>query len=191
MTISADPELQSWSEDWQASAAPADLPEVVRAHVRRRSLLLAFWLLGEALVGFGSLIFLLYYAVTQDDAFQRVSMGLLAAVDAGALAFASSNWRGAWAPRAETTASFLELSFERARRLRRAVRVGWLILAGEVTVFVPWVWYRAGEGSLLWPWSFLGGMVALAILFLVLVDAWARREIETLEALADEISDSA
>ena len=100
-------------------------------------------------------------------------------------------WRGAWAPRAETTASFLELSFERARRVRRGVRVGWLILGAEVAVFVPWVWHRAGEDSLLWPWAFLGGMVALAAVSLLLVDAWARREIETLEALADEMSEAA
>jgi hypothetical protein len=191
--MSADQELRSWSEDWKASAAPVDLPEVVRAHVRRRSLLLVFWLFGEAIVGVGFFAFLSYRALTQEDAFERVSMSLLAAVALGALAFAYVNWRGAWAPRAETVASFLDLSFERARRLRRGARAGWLILAAEVSVLAPWMWhrlYRGGEAMPLLPWSFLAGMVALASISLVLLDSWARREIAALESLRAEIDEN-
>ena len=69
-------------------------------------------------------------------------MGLLGVLTAGTVAFGVWNWRGVRAASAQNTQAFVSLSIERARRLRRAIRAGWVVLTIEVAVFVPWVWYR-------------------------------------------------
>lgn len=133
------------------------------------------------------LAFLVHRALTHPDPIERLAMAALGRVAAGGLRFAVWNWRGAWRPAVNTTATFLRLSHERVPRLRRAVRVGWIVLAAEAAVFVPWVWYRAGSHPA--AWAFLCVMLALGARFLTTAGAWARREAATLEALAWELED--
>ena len=71
---------------------------------------------------------------------------------------------------AASTAEYLAISAERLRRLRLAWRIGWLVLAGEVVVFVIWIWdhlysgarpHDAGAERFAWGW--LAGFTLVAI----------------------------
>jgi hypothetical protein len=196
MTTSPDRELQQWIETWQADEEAPAAPEAIRRHVARRSAMLAATVTGEVLLGAGMLAFLLHRVVTQPDPVEKVAMGLLALIALAAGGFSLWNWRGAIRSTAGTTAAFLALSADRSRRLRRAIRVGWAILAAEIAVFVPWVSHRlyggAGSpsaGAEWFAWSFLASLTALAVALLTGLHAWARREARILDDLRRELGE--
>lgn len=103
---------------------------------------------------------------------------------------------GALAWTLPTTHVFITLSLARAVRLRRGIRAGWLVLIAEVTVFVPWVWYRLYGAGLPSPgaerfgWGLLAGMTALAIAFLLSMSAWAWRDERRPAELRKEMTDT-
>ncbi|HSC28191.1 MAG TPA: hypothetical protein VLD67_13010 [Vicinamibacterales bacterium] len=194
MTTPTDHELQQWIDVWHADTGETAAPEAIRAHVRRRSILLRVWIATEIVLCLFLLGFVVHRAVTHPDLLEKLAMALLALIAASAGALSWWNWRGALRAAAETTAAFLALSAERSRRLRRAISIGWGILAAEILVFVPWVWYRL-YGGLQPPsaaaerfgWGLLAGMTVLAVLFLAGLHAWARREARLLDELRREV----
>lgn len=62
------------------------------------------------------------------------------------------NWRGSLLASANTTSQFVSVSTERVRRMRRAWRIGWIVLIAEVAVFSVWVWnHLYGQGRAAYP----------------------------------------
>ena len=196
MSVSPDPELQEWTEAWQADRTPLAAPEAIRRHVRRRSRWLAFWIGGELAIGLVFTTLLLRRVVTESDPWERVAMSMLAMIAIGATGLSWWNWRGTLRTSAQTTAAFLGLSLTRVHRLRRAVRVGWGVLLAEVAVFVPWIAHRhysgpantsIGEAS--FSWGLLGLLTLLGVALLAALDRSARREAAVLEALEADLGD--
>ncbi|MEW6321335.1 MAG: hypothetical protein AB1635_09625 [Acidobacteriota bacterium] len=191
-------DLDQWTRAWHADEAPVTPPDAIRGHVRRRSRRLRVWLAGEAAVGLGALAVLARLIVVETDPAERAAFALLGLVVLGATLFAWHNWRDVLAPSADTTAHYLELAVERARRARRAVAAGWWILGAEVAVFVPWIGYRLYGGvesataeSQAFAWGLLAALCAAAMVALVAAGRWARRDEATIAALRGEISSSA
>ena len=188
-------ELRQWIEDWQTADEAAPPEESIRLFVERRTRRLRLWAVIDAIIGSAFLTFLLHRTVTHPDPIEKIAMGLLGVLTAGTVAFGVWNWRGVRAANAQNTQAFVSLSIERARRLRRAIRAGWVVLTIEVAVFVPWVWYRLyGLGESPSPaeerfgWGFLAGMTALAVIFLVAMSAQASRDERRLAELREEMA---
>jgi hypothetical protein len=195
MNTSVEQDLQRWTDDWQTEPATPVVPEVMRAFVVRRSRQLTAWAAAESGVGAVAVSVLVYLAIAQPDPLDKLAMGLLALIVAGALAFGCWNWRGTLRSSAETTAGFVLLSLERAKRLRRAVRAGWVLLAGEVVVFVPWIMHRLYGGdaqpvasTVMLSWGLLIVLAGSAAAGLVALGRWADRDASWLRAMRDELS---
>lgn len=195
MNAPSEPDLQHWMETWQRDAEPVTAPEAITRHVRRRSRLLAVWVAGEVAIAIGASVFLFYRAVSDPDPVEQLAMALLALVAPLAVGFSWWNWRGTFRVSTRTTAAFLQVSVERARRLRRAILGGWGILAAELLVFVPWIWYRLYRGSeppsaeAIWSaWGLLAGLTGLALAFLAALHVWARRDERRLDDLRRELA---
>ena len=194
MTTARDREMQQWMDAWHANGEASAAPDAIRKHVEGRRLLLALWVGCEIVVCGGMLSFLLHRVVTHPDPVEMLAMGLLALITVSALAFSWWNWRGAILTASDTTSAYIALSVERTRRFRRAVYVGWVILAAEVVVFVPWIWYRlyAGPdappaGAERFGWGLLAGVTAAAVVLLSGLHMWARREARILDELRREL----
>jgi hypothetical protein len=180
---STDRELQQWMDAWQAETGERTAPEAIRAHVRRRSLQLGVWLAGEIVVAGLAIAFVIRAALATADPVDRIAMALLAVIASGALALSWWNWRGTVRATARTTREFVRLSVERWRRLRRAIVLGWGLLAAEVLVLAPWVWHRLYGGTAppsadaeRFGWGLLVLLSTLAALLLGALHLWARRE---------------
>ena len=180
---SSDRELDQWMDAWQADAGERSAPDVIRAHVRRRSLQLTLWLGGEIAVAGLAMSLVIGAALTSSDALDRLAMGLLSAIVLGALALSWWNWRGTLRASAMTTREFVQLSAERWRRLRRAIAIGWYLLGAELLVLAPWLWHRLYGGPTppsveaeRFGWGLLLVLTTLAVLLLGALHAWARRE---------------
>lgn len=194
--MSEQQQLAGWMRDWQAADAAAPPEESIRAFVERRTRRLVLWAAIDGVIGAGFLAFLLHRVVTHPDPIEKLAMGLLAVITVGTVAFSVWNWRGVRRSASETTRAFVSLSIERARRLRRAIQAGWIVLASEVAVFVPWVSYRLygrgdvpSRGEERFGWGFLAAMTSLAVVFLLAMSAKASRDERTLADLREEIGD--
>jgi hypothetical protein len=196
MSGESEIDLQSLVADWQAPTAPATPAVQVRDYVRRRGRLIAVWATFEVLLGTGFLVFLANRAVTHPDSIEKVAMGLLAAITAGTMAFGWWNWRGTLRATVENTRTFITLSAERSQRVARAIRAAWVVLAAQVTVFVPWVYYRLyGDGRTpslrheMFGWGFLAMMVGVAVVFVLTLHAWARRDAAVFQQIRRELDE--
>lgn len=199
MSTQVDHELKAWMDDWrsEADAAPRTTPtEEIRKHVRRRQHQLIWWVACEVAICVGFLAFILHRALTQTDPVEKIAMGALGLVILTVMVFGAWNWRGAMTASAETTAAYLAIAIERSRRMQRSVRAGWAVLVGEVSVFVPWIWYQLhGDGSApsvdraAFAWAFLTFMVLLGVLLILLVQRGIREDVHRLEALRRELTD--
>lgn len=196
--MSGNPEidLQALAADWQAAAPPATPAERIRDHVRRRGRLFTMWAAIEGVVGTAFLVFLVHRAATQPDPLEKLAMGLLAAITAATMTFGAWNWRGALRSSAEDTRTFVTLSAERSRRIARSVRVSWLVLAAQVAVFVPWIRHRLYGGGRtpsweleLFGWGFLALMTGLAVMFILAVQSWSRRDAAAFEQIRQELDE--
>lgn len=196
MTQTPDREVQQWMDAWQSAVTEAaGPPEAIHRHVRRRTRLLWIWLAGEV-VAVAAVTPLLVRAALVGDAIERLAMALLALIAAGAIACSWWNWHGALRVWGETTAAFLELSRRRVERFARAVVIGWVVLAAEVLVFVPWIAYRlygrrtpATQELQIFSWGLLAALTLLGAVALVGLSLWARRERRHLDELQREIAD--
>jgi hypothetical protein len=182
--IESNDELRQWADEWVRPVEPPVPADRLRRFVRRRGRLRHSWFgleLGVAVAMFGLLA---STAAAQTDPVVWLMLAALAVITAAALAFSVWSWWSARPPLTETTATFLALAGLRCRLLRRGVVAGWILLGAEVAVFVPLLSYRVGTPlGRSGPWLFLAGMVALAVLGLVGLDWWARREARIVESL--------
>lgn len=188
----ADGELQAWMGAWQSGPGPG--PEVRRAlqrRVRRRSLGLKALAAGEVLFAAAMLAFLLRIAAFSRRLPDTLAMLALALLVVGAVGWSLWNRRGLWRPSAETSRAYLALSLARCRRRLRGLRFGWVLLAAEVAVFLPWIGWRIWrEGpadpvlaSYLWGYLLLVLLVGVAAVVLALLARYSRRELRALEEL--------
>jgi hypothetical protein len=109
-------------------------------------------------------------------------------------AFEVYNWRGTLGASAGTTSAHLSLALDRSRRLQKGLRAGWPLLASEVAVLAPWIWYQLhGNGATptigqsLFGWGLLISLTGAGGLALILLQRRARRDAASLESLRWEI----
>ncbi len=201
MTNQANQDLREWIDDWQAETTdgrPKTPAEDIRVHVRERERMLWWWLFLEIVIALGALLFLVHRALTYPDPVEKVAMGLLALAVVGVSWFEGWNWRGTLRPSAENTSAFLAIALDRSRRLERSVCAGWVMLAAEVLIFTPWIWYNLRELDAdarfersVFAWGLLVSLVGAGALALFLLQLWARRDAAGLEALKRELSGDA
>ena len=137
MSAQDDRDFQQWTRDWQAGT-PRDVTteEQIRHYVKRRSGLLWSFMVSDFVIGAIALPILVYFSVAARNEVERLSMISLASITVAAIGFGWWNWRGVLRSSAASTAEYLAISAERLRRLRLAWRIGWVVLTGEVVVFV-------------------------------------------------------
>lgn len=195
MSAPDDRDLQQWTRDWQAGM-PHDVSseEQIRRYVKRRSRLLWSFMVSECAIGAVALPILIYFSVAATNEVERLSMISLASIVIAALGFGWWNWRGVLGSSAASTAEHLAISAERLRRLRLAWRVGWLILIGEVVVFVIWIWdhlysgvHPLDSGAERFAWGWLAGFTLVAVVWLVWLGRWITRDAARFEALRREL----
>jgi RNA polymerase sigma-70 factor (ECF subfamily) len=175
---------------------PSGAADEIRAYVRRRGRLLEVWVAFDVVIGAAFLAFLLHRAVTHPDPLEKLAMGLLASITAGTMAFGWWNWRGALRASSENTRVFVELSTDRSRRFARSIKAAWVVLAAQAAVFTPWVAHRLygigrppTRGEEIFGWGLLIVMLSGATVFVLAVQAWARRDAAAFERIRRELND--
>jgi hypothetical protein len=186
--------LEQWAQAWQQQSESQTGPAAIRAYVGRRSVLLTMGMTVEIVLCVAMLGFLLLHTMTKLDPIEQVAMALLALIAIGSLMFSIWNWRHALRASADTTSAYVALSIDRIGRLRRSIRFGWGILAAELLVLGPWVWYRLYGGQQVpsadaerFAWGLLVIMTTLALLFLIGIQRWLAREARILDGLRREL----
>ncbi len=165
-------------------------PGKIARRTQSRTRLLAVWVAVEIAIAGAAVPVLVYLAWVARDAVERAAMGTLSVACLAVLVFVVWNWRGAWRSRAASQQAFVELSLVRCRRFRRAIGVGWLLLAVEIFCFVPWIALRLGAGA---PAASLGAYTFLAlfaiggVLFLLALARWVSREETIILGFAREL----
>lgn len=197
MTV-RDDEMREWMDAWQGGdgpPAPAAREAILR-RVKRRTLGLRVLVAAEVILVLAALALLGWLARTSPhpvDAAVAAALGLLGVV---VLAFSLWNRRGVWRTRARTTSALLDFNLLRARRRRRGLRAGWVLLALEVLLLAPWIRLHVQEasagapetGDLVRGYLLLTLFVGIAAAILVALGRWTRREIARLEELRRELS---
>lgn len=195
MSTQDDRDLQQWTKEWQADT-PRDImtEEQIRHYVKRRSGLLWSFLVSDFVIGAIALPFLVYFSVAARSDVERLSMISLTSITIATIGFGWWNWRGVLRSSAANTAEYLAISAERLRRMRLAWRIGWIVLSGEVVVFVIWIWdhlYSGARphdsGAERFAWGWLAGFSLVAVVSLVWFGRWITRDAERLEALRREL----
>src|SRR5687768_10775221 len=184
MSAPDDRDFQQWSKEWQAGT-PRDVSteEQIRHYVKRRSGLLWSFLVSDFVIGAIALPILAYFSIYARSEVERLSMISLASITIAAIGFGWWNWRGVLRSSAASTAEYLAISAERLRRLRLAWRVGWIVLAGEVIVFVIWIsnhFYFSDGPHEPWgerfAWVWLAGFTLVAVVSLIWFGRWIARD---------------
>jgi len=186
--IREDHELSAWMDDWQSeeprtATDPVLDPAAILRQVKRRSLGLKLLTAGELLLAAGALAGLTLFALRHPDPIDVAVMASFCLLTLAALAFALWNRRGLWKPAAETTAAYLALARNRARRRQEALRVAWWLLAAETALFIPWIWHtlhadggHPGPLSYVLAYGYLALVVGTMAALLVWLQRWTRRE---------------
>jgi hypothetical protein len=194
MTPNDDIDLQQWAGDWQAAPYDVASAENIRQYVARRGGLLRWFAVADYAVAALALPVLLYIGVTTEQEAERLAMAGLASITIVAVAFGWWNRRGVLRSSATTIADFVAISAERLRRMRTALRIGWIVLGAEVVVFSIWISNRIysgprsfSAGAELFSWSWLIGVTAIAAVSLVLFGRWLTRDAARFEALRREL----
>lgn len=190
--IQEDHELSAWMDDWQSeepcsATGPAadhaiDAAAILR-QVKRRSLGLKLLTAAELLLAAGAVVGLTLFALRHPDPMDVAVMASFCLLTLAALAFALWNRRGLWKPLAETTAAYLALARNRARRRQEALRVSWGLLAAETVLFIPWIWHtlhtgggKPGALSYALSYGYLALVVGAMAVLLACLERWTRRE---------------
>lgn len=158
--MTVDAELEVWRSSWQQQAAPAagdDLARLVARgtrHMRRG--LLASGLVTVVVGGFFSLP-----ATRPPSPDAWVLTAAVWAFLAAAWGFVLWNNAGTWRPASETTAAFLDVSIQRARRAIRSAVFGVALYLAEVAFCADWFRRHDSSGLLVpWPTVFASGAIA-------------------------------
>jgi hypothetical protein len=136
-----DDELEVWRRQWQAQ--PSVTLELIR-RVERETVYLRherLGLLAPGAVGVGTIILAV---VTRQAVAILLAVGTWLFIGIGAW-FMANNRRGVWAPAAETTDAYVELSIERCRRTLKYYRFN-RVLAVFLTAFVLVADYQLLKG---------------------------------------------
>jgi hypothetical protein len=179
-----DEELQSWAAEWQGGTglAPEERTAIGR-RVRRRSRWMAVLTAVEVAIvaaALGGLLPLLLAAAHGAD---LAALTAFCAMALAILAFSLWNRRGVWRPRGESVGEFVALSRERNRREARALRAGWLLLAAETAVFVPWIAWRFDPAARPEAYGLQALLAGAAAAILLALARRARRERHELDRL--------
>jgi hypothetical protein len=195
MSAPDDRDFQRWSKEWQGGT-PRDISteEQIRLYVKGRGGLLWSFLVSDFLIGAIALPILAYFSINARNEVERLSMISLASITIATIGFGWWNWRGVLRSSAASTAEYLAISAERLRRLRLAWRIGWIVLAGEVIVFVIWISnhfhfsdgpHEPGGERFAWVW--LAGFTLVAVVSLIWFGRWIARDTARFEALRREL----
>ena len=194
--MNSDPELREWTSDWQAVNESDSSGEAIRLYAQGRRNFMWAWVLSELTVGAIALPLLAYVGWIATDVVERWTMWLLALTTVAAICVGWWNWQGSLLASARTTAEYVAVSTERLRRMRQAWRVGWAVLAAEVILFSVWIWnsLHADTGAHTpfaerFSWGWLAFMSLAAVVFLLRMDGWIRRDAEKFAALTRELAE--
>ena len=194
MTSKDDLNLKQWTEDWQAAPYDAESAEEIGHYVKQRTGLLWAFAIADLVIGGLALPVLVYLGMTSSSEAERLAMSSLASITVAAVSFGWWNRRGVLRSRATTIAEYVAISTERLRRMRLALRIGWLLLVAQDIVFAFWIWNRVYSGARAFSidaerfaWSWFAGMTIAAVIGLLCFGRWIRRDEERFEALRREL----
>lgn len=195
MTVHEDRDFREWQQQWQA-AVPRDISteEQIRHYVKRRTGMLWSWIVAEFIIAGIALPILAYLGWASTVEIERFAMWALAVLTVAVVLFGWWNWRGVLRSSANSVAEYVAISAERLRRMRLAWRTAWLVLAGEVILFSIWIWDRLYSGTRpldagneRFAWSWLAGVGAAFVVYLIWLGRWIRRDSERFERLRREL----
>jgi hypothetical protein len=193
MTTSDNLDLQQLATDWQAAPYDVESAEQIRHYVKRRTFLLWSFAVADIVIGALVLPVLAYVGISSNSDVERMAMMGLASITVAAVLFGWWSRRGVLRSTATTIADYVAISAERIRRMRTALRIGWVVLVAEDVVFSIWIWDRLYSGSRVaaageewFAWTWLAGFSLAAALGMVKFGRWLARDAERFEALRRE-----
>jgi hypothetical protein len=194
MTSNNDLDLKQLADDWQSSPYDVESAEQIRRYVSQRTGLLWSFAVADFVVGGVALPVLVYLGWVTKSGVERMAMMSLASITLAAVMFGWWNRRGVLRASATTIADYVAISVERLRRMRMALRSGWLLLAAEVTLFSIWIWDRlysgppqptAGAERFAWTWLLM--FTLAAIVGLLYFGRWISRDAARFAAVREEL----
>jgi len=194
MSTDNDVDLKQWATDWQAAPYDVESAEQIRLYVKQRTGLFWSFAVADLLVAGIALPVLVYLGVSSPRQTEQMAMLSLASLTVATVMFGWWNRRGVLRSSATTIADYIAISAERLRRMRMALRIGWIVLAAELILFSIWIWDRVysgartvSPGEIRFAWSWLAGFTLLGAFGLIKFGRWLNRDAERFEALKREL----
>jgi hypothetical protein len=184
-----------WSQDWQAGAErDSATEEQIRHYVAKRGGFIYSMVLGDFIVGAIALPVLLYIGVMSSNDLERFAMFGLAYVTVAAVCFGWWNWRSVLRASANSVSEYVAISNERIRRMRLALRVGWMVLVAQVVLYSIWIPNHMhpgnvppSAGQLRFAWTWLAGFTGAAAIGLIYFSRWLDRDAARFERLRRDL----
>jgi hypothetical protein len=184
-----------WSQDWQAGAErDVATEEQIRHYVAKRGSFIYSMVLADFIIGGIALPILLYLGVYTTSDVERYAMLGLASITVGTVCFGWWNWRSVLCASATSVSEYVAISNERFRRMRLAVRVGWMVLAAQVVIYSIWIpnhVHSSGlppsPGALRFAWTWLAGFAGAAAIGLIFFSRWLERDAARFESLQRDL----
>ena len=186
-------ELSEWTTAWQATdSVPAEARADIARRIREAR---RWWLVGAIMEWVIVVVGLSVTLVTGLQAERLVEQVAMASLSGVVVLAAIVGWhlrRGTCPPsHATSPRDWVEFLVARARLRLRIARAGFLLLAVETAIFIPWVASRAERrvDSATWYWGFLllAAIVGVLALGLSLSRRHARHELDRLSDLRRDL----
>lgn len=195
MNTDEQQDFLQWSRDWQAGAERDEATqEQIRHYVAKRGSFIYSMVVGDFVIGGIALPILLYLGIYPSNDVERFAMLGLASLTVGTIGFGWWNWRGVLRASAANVAEYVAISNERIRRMRLAVRVGWIVLATQVVLYSIWIPNHVhadgappSAAALRFAWTWLAGFAGAAALGLMYFTRWLNRDAARFDALQREL----